>query len=155
MTDLIARLTAAVDETERVARAACHETNGEWNQPDPERHPGGVDDATGDIVVYDEGSPTQAQAAHIARHDPASVLRGCAADRKTLAIHKPIKTFAGLEELWPKHAGTPGFPIKVICERCANHDRESGWDDHDEDVQYPCPTLQAAAERYELEVQGG
>lgn len=86
------------------------------------------------------------------RHlDHADVLRWCAADRKILALHQPIETFAGSTEFRPKHAGTPEFPIKVICELCADHDRENGWDDHDEDVQYPCPTLRAVAGRYGLE----
>jgi hypothetical protein len=40
-------------------------------------------------VVYDEGAPDEYQAPHIARHDPARVLREVAAKRATLAEHEP------------------------------------------------------------------
>ena len=35
---------------------------------------GGVENCDGDIVVYDEGAPTEEQAAHIAGMDPATTL---------------------------------------------------------------------------------
>lgn len=38
-----------------------------------------IADSKGDAVVYDEGSPSPRQARHIARHDPARVLRECEA----------------------------------------------------------------------------
>lgn len=42
----------------------------------------GVQDSQGDVVVYDEGRPTGEQARHIARHDPARILRECKAKRR-------------------------------------------------------------------------
>lgn len=125
MDDLITSLTAAIDEreasAEHIHRSDC--------------------DSNSDQSVSYKCDCDQ----------PGEVRRGCAGDRKILALHQPIETFAGSTEFRPKHAGTSEFPIKVICELCADHDRENGWDDHDEDVQYPCPTLRAVAGRYGLE----
>ena len=51
-------------------------------------------------VVYDEGSPDEYQARHIARHDPARVLREVEAKRAILALREaspvgsPVLTFA-------------------------------------------------------------
>lgn len=139
MDDLIARLTVAIGETER---------NGYLGQ----QPLGFVVDGTAyrpdDVqIVYETNGDTPRQA----------VLRGCAADRKVLAIHLPIEVFNGSAEskYWPKHAGTPGFPITMICERCASEDSERGWNDDDPDVHHPCPTLKATAERYGLEVDSG
>lgn len=68
--DLIERLRAAIDATERIAQAASGDS---------------VFDGTG-IVTGPRGSAVllSTAARHIARHDPASVLRRCAADRKIL-----------------------------------------------------------------------
>lgn len=63
MTDsLVARLREAIDETQRIAQAAV-----------------GFDYGVKDWA--DDGDPVNV---HIARHDPAAVLRRCAADRKLL-----------------------------------------------------------------------
>jgi hypothetical protein len=83
--DLIAFLSARLDEDEAAARAAAGRS---WRQPDPERTPGWVEDDSDSIdriVVYDEGAPTAGQAAHIARHDPARVLREVTAKRMLIA----------------------------------------------------------------------
>lgn len=165
MDDLITRLTAAIDQVERVARRAAESVN--RNNADGRTEPAGSEwTADGGLVfgeheaLWDcEGSSTLCMAVeageHVALNDPAKVLRGCAADRKILALHQPIETFAGMTEFLPKHAGTPGFPIRTICELCADHDSENGWDDYGEDIRYPCATLRAVAERYGLEADGG
>jgi len=44
-----------------------------------------VDDAAGNPLIYDEGSPSAEEAAHIARHDPARALREVAVMRAILA----------------------------------------------------------------------
>lgn len=64
---------------------------------------GSVEDAdSGGTIVHDEGMPTAEQAQHIARHDPARVLREVAAKRAILAL---IERVEGLENLidgeWP------------------------------------------------------
>ena len=63
-----------LSEDEVSAKAACLFGSGNWVQDDPERYEGHIDSDTG-TVTYDEGSPTRDQAAHIARYNPARVLR--------------------------------------------------------------------------------
>lgn len=67
----------------------------------------------------------------IAMHDPAAVLRRCAADRKILAEHKP------------QPDGT-GFPDSLQCGTCSR----DGGDGYQYLVPYPCPTVMALAEAY-------
>lgn len=84
MTDLVTAIRAAIEETERIAQAAGGTA---WVRTTTYPDQAGVEDAaTGEVVVYDEGFPTVAQAEHIVRHDPAAVLRRCAADRKILDL---------------------------------------------------------------------
>lgn len=84
MTDtaaLAAWLRQQLDDDARIARAAGDD---EWSV---QQHPSetvAVYDSHGSAVVYDEGAPTEEQAAHIARHDPARVLRAVEAKRKII-----------------------------------------------------------------------
>lgn len=89
--DLIAQIRAAIDEDERMAEAAFEQArHGEW-----EYRPGsddGVYAAGGAIEVFrsDAYGYTRlgnAYGQHIARHDPARVLRQAAAHRTILEIH--------------------------------------------------------------------
>lgn len=77
---LIDKLRAKLDETEDVARVACHGGEGRWSRSSDSY----IDDETGKAVVNGEFALSDAQAEHIIRHDPASVLRRVAADRKIL-----------------------------------------------------------------------
>ncbi|MGW6743773.1 DUF6221 family protein [Streptomyces sp. NPDC055025] len=77
--DLVAFLRAQLDDDESAALGAKGDTPGRWTQDDgpPE-----------DIVLYDKsGKLTVGQARHIARHDPARVLREITADRQLLAAY--------------------------------------------------------------------
>lgn len=102
MTDLVTFLRARLDEDEAIANAARHSKEGRWQRgttPDKEGRvyaDCGVFsvsdepiDTSGwrfdnDYVVYDEGAPSEEEAEHIARHDPARVLREVAAKRAIL-----------------------------------------------------------------------
>jgi hypothetical protein len=81
--DLATFLRARLDEDEQMARAATEGAEGRWTQDDPKRMPGEIWDDHAERVSYDEGRPTEDQAAHIARHDPARVLREVEAKRMT------------------------------------------------------------------------
>lgn len=93
--DLIAKLRAALDEDERIARAA---TPGPWavdNETYAETIYGEGDNYTtvvaggrwgGEASVFDSTE----DAIHIARHDPARVLRQTAAIRKLLDEHERL-----------------------------------------------------------------
>jgi hypothetical protein len=90
MSDPLAHLTAALDAAQRDAEAAawCAEAQA-WSVFHGTKHyehpwvvMDGLDD--GVAVVQAESSDSEGVAAHMARHDPAAVLRRIAADRKTL-----------------------------------------------------------------------
>lgn len=94
MGDLERFLTARLDEDEATAREAFGDT-GKWHRR-PDEHfgtaghlfEGGDPEVgfwSGTIVVYDEGSPTDAEFDHIARFDPARALREVEAKRSILA----------------------------------------------------------------------
>lgn len=84
MTDLAEFLHARYDERAAKARAALHDGEGRWKQADPLRYPGLIEDERRETVVYDEGRPSEEQAAHIAENDPAGVLREVEAKRRIL-----------------------------------------------------------------------
>lgn len=78
-----------LDDDEEVAREAAHGYPGRWTTSDT--YPVTVADelpAEADVferaVAFNEGSPSEQQAAHIARHDPARVLRTVAASRQRM-----------------------------------------------------------------------
>lgn len=98
--EIVAFLERAITATERAAQDACEGGAGRWQSgwcPEEELEEGetpgsGVVDERDKTVVYDEGYPTKPQSVHIALHDPESVLRRCAADRKLIAEHGPFST---------------------------------------------------------------
>lgn len=80
MPDLHGWITQQIDKATQAATGAKGDTPGVW---DDKSEP-----ATW-IVLYDSsGKLTLGQHRHIALHDPAAVLRRCAADRKILARHR-------------------------------------------------------------------
>ena len=98
MVDLVEWLRAQLDEDERIARAAsAGPWSTRWNGQDHElvapsrTHP--IAEWTYTIVTQEPGASTQrtecdtADADHIARHDPARVLREVEAKRRLVALH--------------------------------------------------------------------
>jgi hypothetical protein len=127
--DLHGWITQQIDETQRIAEAARGQGEGRWHHDNS--HPNGYVYDDGDQpVVYDESAPLPEEAAHIALHDPASVLRRCEADRKILTIHAP----QGGD--WEPYA----------CEGCGSDSEYGVLVDHTND----CETLLALAEGYGL-----
>lgn len=134
MSELVAWLRAQLDEDERLARAATRsggggeDDDGVWSPA--EAGPWGEARVEGiGITIYDEGGHTPEQAGHIARHDPARVLREVEAKRRIMEIHH------GVEGFWP---GSPcnGCGYAGDCE-----------DPVTEDVN-DCPELRALAAVY-------
>ena len=98
--DLIAFLNARLDEDEMIAEAAGGSSpQGVWAQVDPDRRPGRIDCDSGYVVTYDEGSPDNGQAPHIARHDPARALREVAFKRSILGQYQTAAGWSG--DNWP------------------------------------------------------
>lgn len=97
MDELITWLRQALDDDEQVALAARAkfgfedgEGTGRW-KANLGFGPAVEDEGTSGIVVYDEGAPTDGQALHIARWDPARVLAETKAKRAVIDEH-PIDT---------------------------------------------------------------
>ncbi|MET8278257.1 DUF6221 family protein [Micromonospora sp. NPDC005174] len=84
--DRIAWLTAQIDDDEQLAHDAGGRNgpHGHWTR---DGSISCVVDADNKLIVYGEGEPTSDQADHIARHDPARVLRRIERDRRTLELH--------------------------------------------------------------------
>jgi hypothetical protein len=126
-------IAARLDEDFDVATAAG---SGRWVH---EGHGRVGDDSADDyndyVIVYDEGAPTEAQADHIARHDPARVLREVAAKRRVLARHCTPEA----DDYRAKYGGELG------CVGCG--DWESGSADIVWNVEYieNCPELRDLA----------
>lgn len=78
MEDLMEWLREQINDDERVGREAGGDP---WNRGDRSAM---VRDSIGAVVVYDEGDPSEAQAAHIIRWNPARVLREVEAKRQIL-----------------------------------------------------------------------
>lgn len=100
MTDVerqVAFVEAQIAEDERVARAAIpdRENRPTTYYPDEDEDDGIWGVARGGsqvegvgIIVYDEGGHTAGQAEHIARHDPARVLREVEGKRQIIARYQ-------------------------------------------------------------------
>jgi hypothetical protein len=136
MTDLVefvAWLRQQIDEDERVARAAIepkHGESGQWyDLPDDPWAPMVEDRGSKDVIVYDEGRPTDGQAAHIARHDPARVLAEVAAKR---AIVDGCEETLAREDSWdPMTEGGSGEEFElarfVIRQQAQPYAGRPGW----------------------------
>lgn len=146
---LLGRLITAIDETERIAREA---TEGPWKWVDPggewkQALVGGTKPWRSGIgwrVIIPSAAPdvypSKFDAAHIKRHAPDSVLRGCAADRKMLAaVQRGIDGHPG------QHVYTIPGREEWACPECVEWNKT---------VLDPS-VLTFMAERYDLEVHGG
>ena len=125
--DLAARILAAVDDAERAARYvlsdyAAHDAA--WTVPST-----GVIQLGDDLLATADGPLAE----HIARHDPAAVLRRCAADRRILQLHPQVE------------ADTAGHSLDepTGCVTCHN-DPDCGWTLGNG----VCDTVMAMAEGY-------
>lgn len=88
------------------------------------------DDGYGSIhIVYDEGSPDQAEAAHIARHDPARVLAECAAKRAILELAGEVDGMdSQIENEWGDFNGTADKILHTLAAVYASHpDYRKEW----------------------------
>jgi len=134
MTTLHERIRAELDRRTAVANAASHGGTGEWSRPDPDHSYGRIEDENGHLVVYDEGSPTESEAEHIALHDPADALRRYAGELEVLERHAPGPDDTG----W-------------YCRWCyAGISQETGADEF---LPYPCDEVRSLASRLGIMVE--
>lgn len=87
MNDLVRWLGEQLDEDAARATAAGGDA---WRRQEHPSETVAIYDSKGEPVVYDEGSPTEEQQAHIVRHDPARVLREIDAKRQLLDEHPSV-----------------------------------------------------------------
>lgn len=87
--EMLAFWQSRLDEDERTAEGARHGLSGEWttdgSYPVSVANAPEYADVFTEAVVFDEGSPSEEQAEHIAKQDPARTLRETQAARKRLA----------------------------------------------------------------------
>ena len=100
-----------------------------WRAADDESDSWIVTDATGEPLIYDEGTPSLGEARHIALNDPQDVIARCEAELAILDAHEQ-------DEGWC-----------LYCERNCKCDL---GDDCVEDSwrAYPCPTVRLLASGY-------
>jgi Family of unknown function (DUF6221) len=123
--DLVTFLRARLDEDEARSAAAAGSGTAEWRRAlHPDTDTCAVEDATSVAVVYNEGSPSDAEADHIAANDPARVLRQVKAGRAILNLHRQLN-----ESVW--------------CATC-----DPGGENGDGAAWYPCLTLRLMATAY-------
>lgn len=122
--DLVRLILAAIEADEKLAREAADDVQAEeWLDGGKFGESVYPKDVSGYVACgpYDFMSWELRQ--FIARHDPASVLRRCAADRKLIALH-------------------PQDPeLGWLCQLC-------GGEGQNIDCTYPCDTLRVIAESY-------
>jgi hypothetical protein len=126
--DLSSLLLAAIEEAERLARSASAETEAEWS-PGGDLSDGVSTVVTGAPVVGGPyGHLAEVVREHIARHDPASVLRRCAADRKIVEFwslaYSKFSDFPHPE--WDRIRSNARWTIRKIAEAYGIADHEEG-----------------------------
>jgi hypothetical protein len=85
MDDLVRWLSVQLDEDERIARDA---DPGPWKSNSLGRHDqSAIKLGAPTSLIQFDGSRAAANGVHVARHDPARVLREVDAKRRTLALH--------------------------------------------------------------------
>lgn len=145
--DLVTRLLAAIGQRETAALAA---SPGPW-APNAE-HDEIV--AVDGITVADgfalSGNQLRATVNFIVDNDPPTVARHCAADRKILDLHAPVRvppTWAtfGLT----RHLESTGG---LFCKTCCDEDDGTSYAQR-VGLEWPCDTIRALAERYGLAEQ--
>ena len=89
MTDLISFLNARLDEDEAIAQSAAKRMGSpDWRQA-------ATDDGRDTVVMGErEVGLHSLLGTHIARHDPARVLREVEADRKLIAAYEDVPEFS-------------------------------------------------------------
>lgn len=162
---LIEKLTAALDETERIARAAvrhpsrynsdlrdheeCGVDDGEWTADRCEvisANPHRGDFFHGGIMIYDEGGHNEEQAKHIAHNDPAHVLRQVAVHRKILDQHEIEYERPAFNIYFQRMDNPRGRWLCLPCSETIDGVRQYGDGP-------ACPTVLALAEAYGIEVE--
>jgi hypothetical protein len=124
MTDLVEFLRARLDEDEAVARAAAPPP---WNAFIGSVTSGAPpnDEEFCDLIPPGESKGDDASAAHIARHDPARVLREVEAKRQIVErCERELRDYVGTGA----QAALPYLLLRALARPYADHpDYDSAW----------------------------
>jgi hypothetical protein len=107
MSDLVTWVRPLIEARKATAEAAAYRGVADWSA---RKHPSDtaiVMDGAGEIVVYDEGEPTEEQAAHIALNDPRQILADCEYQLAELADHEGTHRCDWGDYHWPEWPCTP------------------------------------------------
>lgn len=117
--ELAAFWRARLDEDEAVAKAA--QSPSPWKAATHEADTWIVVDATGEPLIYDEGTPSLEEAAHIALHDPARALRAVKADRDLIAAYQQAAAASPASGWESDYTQTLELAVRI---------RVAEWSDH-------------------------
>lgn len=140
MSDLIAFLTATLDEDERVAREAAVPSRSEsWEITDGQREQWHTGLAIAVAYSVWDACIDPRTAKHTARHDPARVLADVAAKRAIVALHsEPIHDHIRWADAADQAEAAKSGDL--WCRTCGSVD--------DSPVPWPCRTVVALAQPY-------
>lgn len=130
--DITEFLTACVKDDERLALGSYP---GPWVTDLDDALDENVTNESGQIVAWVRARPfTDATRSHIARHDPARVLREVAAKRKLIELHAPAVIHG-------EKGGADWYNRMTICRTCTPSQQfpETAW---------PCDTVKLLASVY-------
>lgn len=152
--DLATRLLAAIEETEAYALALTRGgRTGEWTALTTPRGDFRVLDELGYSVIEhtDVNSDPWFTTVHVALNDPAATLRRCAADRKIVEIHKPVR----VPPTWATYGVTRHLESTggLFCKTCCDDDDGTSYAQR-VGLEWPCDTIRALAEGYGLAERG-
>lgn len=90
MDEAIGWLRQQVTQRLETARKASHGSDGRWVGREQTKYGphGHLRDNSGEVVVYDEGSPSDCEFEHIALNDPQDVIARCEAELGILNLHQ-------------------------------------------------------------------
>lgn len=90
-----------------------------------------VKDSSGDVVVYDEGAPSEEEAAHIAENDPQDTIARCEAELAILAEHIHMNGGSCLichYQVGPQFRPAP-FPCRTVRLLASGYRHRDGFDE--------------------------
>lgn len=129
-----AYLAAALKEAELTALDASTANGRGWTfHRDPIDNAlitGDLDGPFSNVVSFDEGAPSEAQAEHIAAWDPAAVLRHVAAGRTIVELHAPAEYWGPTLDGWLgcTSCGVPAeYPVQWPCATILAEAGRWGW----------------------------
>ncbi len=122
-------LGAQLDYDEQIARAAAFRGS-TWEQGDDPHDRSCVYTDRGGTVCHRDG-PTEAEAAHIAEHDPARALRHVAAGRRILDRHAECGDIGWCDDAnkgWEERRASGGPGCAEIADLASIYAHRDGYD---------------------------